>query len=127
MDAVNEKMPPYRVAGINEITLARSLSELCKVYSEIIEVSVDHNQFVTLEGFDEESNDFKLIVDPVSAKVLGDPIGKSDFIPWITALHRSLFLHETGRFIVGIISFLLLLITNKGKVIRSTNYKKKKD
>lgn len=25
MDAVNEKMPPYRVAGFNEITLARSL------------------------------------------------------------------------------------------------------
>lgn len=117
IDAVNEKTQTYKSDAFNQLTLTQTLPNLREVYPEIIELSVDHNQFVSIEGFDDEGNDFKLIADPVSGKKKADLIEKSKFIQWITSLHRSLFLHETGRFIVGIVSFLLMLITVSGVVL----------
>jgi len=114
VDAVNEKIPTYKNADFEELTLAQTLPKLREIYPEIIELSIDNNQFVIIEGFDDEGNDFKFIADPVSGKRKADPIVKSEFIQWITSLHRSLFLHETGRFIVGIVSFLLMLIAVSG-------------
>lgn len=114
VDVVNEKIPAYKNADFEELTLSQTLPKLREVYPEIIELSIDHNQFVIIEGFDDEGNDFKFIADPVSGKKKADPIVKSEFIQWITSLHRSLFLHETGRFIVGIVSFLLMLIAVSG-------------
>lgn len=114
VDAVNEKIPTYKNADFEELTLAQTLPKLREIYPEIIELSIDNNQFVIIEGFDDEGNDFKFIADPVSGKRKADPIVKSEFIQWITSLHRSLFLHETGRFIVGVVSFLLMLIAVSG-------------
>lgn len=116
-DAVSEKTAAYKVPQFNEITLAQSLPELRKVYPEILELRIDHNQFATIEGFTEEGDDFQWIADPVSGKVLGKPLVKSPAIEWVTSLHRSLFLHETGRFIVGFVSFLLVLIAVSGTLL----------
>ena len=117
IDPVVEKTQPYKVDNFDAITLAQSLPQLRKIYPELVELSVNHNQFVTLEGFDADGNDFKQFVNPITGKALGTPKEKSEFIQWITSLHRSLFLHETGRFIVGIISFLLLLISVSGTIL----------
>ena len=114
VDAVQEKTLPYRVENFDSITLGETLTSLKKVYPEITEVSVDHNQFVTLQAIDEDGNDINAYVHPLTAEKLGTPIKKSEFIQWITGFHRSLFLHEAGRFFVGVISFLLLLIAISG-------------
>lgn len=114
VDAVGEKLPPYKVGNFDSITLTESLSVLSKKYDGISEISVDHNQFVTLTGFDSELNEVKAIVNPATGEVLGEPQKKSALIEWTTALHRSLFLHETGRWAVGIVSFLLFLIATSG-------------
>ncbi|MFV8326830.1 PepSY domain-containing protein [Flavobacterium sp. ZS1P14] len=114
IDAIQQKVPPYRVENFEKITLGETLPVLRKTYPEITELSVDHNQFVTLQGIDREDNDINAYIDPRTGKILGTPIKKSDFIQWVTALHRSLFLKETGRFFVGIISFLLVLISISG-------------
>lgn len=117
VDAVQEKMPPYQVANFDSITLEETLPILRKEYPEITEVNVDHNQFVTLQGLDQEDNDVNAYINPRTGKILGEPIKKSEFINWTTALHRSLFLKETGRFIVGFISFILVLIAVSGFVL----------
>ena len=114
VDAIQEKIPSYQVSNFDKITLAQTLPVLRKTYPEITAVSVDHNQFVLLEGLDQEGNDVHAFVDPTNGKILGKPTPKSAFIQWTTALHRSLFLKETGRFIVGFISFLLALIALSG-------------
>jgi len=114
VDAIQEKTPPYRVENFGEITLEETLPSLRKVYPEITELSVDHNQFVTLQGIDEEGEDINAYIDPRTGKIIGTPIKKSEFIQWVTALHRSLFLKETGRFFVGLISFILVLIAISG-------------
>ena len=114
VDAIQEKIPPYRVENFEKITLGETLPILRKTYPEITELSVDHNQFVTLQAIDQDDNDINAYIDPRTGKILGTPIKKSEFIQWVTALHRSLFLKETGRFIVGFISFLLVLISISG-------------
>jgi sulfite reductase (NADPH) flavoprotein alpha-component len=114
VDAIQEKTPPYKVENFDTITLGKTLPILRKAYPEITELSVDHNQFVTLQAIDQEDNDVNTYIDPRTAKIVGTPIKKSEFIQWVTALHRSLFLKETGRFFVGFISFLLVLISISG-------------
>ena len=114
VDAVQEKTMGYRVENFDAITLGETLPVLRKTYPEITELNVDHNQFVTLEGIDQKDNDVKGYIDPRTGKILGEPIKKNEFIQWTTALHRSLFLKETGRFIVGFVSFLLALISLSG-------------
>ncbi|WP_400262557.1 PepSY domain-containing protein [Sphingobacterium sp. SG20118] len=114
IDAVNEKTQAYQVENSSSINLAQSITGLRKVYPEIIEIAVDHNQFVSIDALDEEGNTIKAYINPITGAVLGEIKPKSQFIQWTTALHRSLFLHETGRIIVGIVSFLLLLISISG-------------
>ena len=114
VDAVQEKTMGYRVENFDAITLGETLPVLRKTYPEITELNVDHNQFVTLEGIDQKDSDVKGYIDPRTGKILGEPIKKSEFIQWTTALHRSLFLKETGRFIVGFVSLILALISFSG-------------
>jgi len=116
-DAVDEKLPSYRIDNFDSVSLAHTLPALREIYPEIIALSVDHNQFVTLEGTDADGNDIHAYIDPRDGKVLGEIVPKSDFIQWNLALHRSLFLKETGRIIVGAVSLLLCLITISGIVL----------
>nr|WP_315202768.1 PepSY domain-containing protein [uncultured Flavobacterium sp.] len=117
VDAIQEKTTPYKAENFDAITLGETLPVLRKTYPEITEITVDHNQYVTLEGIDQDDNDVNAYIDPITGKTLGTPIKKSEFIQWITALHRSLFLHETGRFFVGLISFILVLISISGFIL----------
>lgn len=117
IDAAQEKTLPYKAANFDQITLGETLSVLKKTYPEITELSIDYNQFVTLQAIDEDGNDINAYINPKTGKTLGTPTKKSEFIQWVTGFHRSLFLHETGRFFVGVISFLLFLISISGFVL----------
>lgn len=117
VDAINEKSPAYKVENFENITLAQVLPTLRENYFEIIEIKVDHNDFVTIDAMDEDGNPIQSYIDPNTAKNIGEIVPKSDFINWTTALHRSLFLKETGRAIVGVISFILFLISVSGLIL----------
>jgi sulfite reductase (NADPH) flavoprotein alpha-component len=112
-----EKMQPYEAKSFSEITLAQSLPNLRKTYPGITELSVDANRFVQVKGSDAEGNKLLAYVDPLTGKILGTPKPVSEFFQWTTALHRSLFIHETGRFFIGLTSFLLLLTTVSGTML----------
>jgi sulfite reductase (NADPH) flavoprotein alpha-component len=116
-EPVSQKMQPYRVDQFDQITLAQTLPVLKKSFAEISELSVDANQFVLLKGSDADGNTLTVYVDPRTGKNLGKPTQQSEFFQWVTALHRSLFLHEAGRFFVGLTAFLLLLITLSGTML----------
>ncbi|CAM3388746.1 PepSY domain-containing protein [Flavobacterium chungbukense] len=117
VDAVQEKTLPYKAENFSKITLGETLPILKKAYPEITELAVDYNQFVTLQAIDADGNDVNAYIDPKTGKALGTPVKKSEFIKWVTGFHRSLFLHEAGRFFVGVISFCLLLISISGFVL----------
>lgn len=117
VDAINEKSPAYKVENFDNITLAQVLPTLRENYFEILEIKIDHNDFVTIDAMDEDGNSIKSYIDPTTGKKIGEIVPKSDFINWVTALHRSLFLKETGRAIVGVVSFLLMLISISGLIL----------
>lgn len=116
-DAVEEKTHPYKVENIDKITLAQSLPILLENYSEIVELKVDHNGFVSINAIDNNGNNIQAYIDPFTGNKIADLEPKSQFIQWTTSLHRSLFLKETGRTVVAIISFLLVLISISGFVL----------
>lgn len=116
-EPISEKMQPYRIADFNETSVADMLAVFGKNHDEIIEVSIDDNQFVILKGIDKDGNDIEVYADPKTGQPLGKVEKENAFFQWITNLHRSLFLHETGRIIVGLFSFLLLLIAISGTVL----------
>lgn len=116
-DAIAEKRPSYKTAEFDTLDLAQSVSGLRKLYPEIIELSVDHNRFVSIDAIDGEGNSVRGYIHPVTGEVLGPLQQKSQFIQWNIALHRSLFLKDTGRIIVGVVSFLLLLISVSGVIL----------
>lgn len=117
VDAVNEKVPSYRIENIDSLDLSQTITGLRKVYPEIIEISVDHNEFVSIDAIDAEGNTVKGYIDPKTGNYLGAQKNKTQFVQWTTALHRSLFLKVTGRIIIGVASFLLFLITISGLVL----------
>lgn len=114
---VTEKVQPYRAANADKITLAQSLPVLRKVYPGISELAIDANQFVQIKGSDASGKELLAFVDPLTGKILGTPKPADEFFQWVTALHRSLFIHETGRFFIGLTAFLLLLITVSGTML----------
>jgi sulfite reductase (NADPH) flavoprotein alpha-component len=116
-DPVIQKTQQYKIAELDQITLAETLPVLRKNYLEITEFSIDANQFVLLKGTDLQGKSVNAYIDPKSGKTIGAPQKKSEFFQWVTTLHRSLFLHETGRLLMGITAFLLLLIATSGTIL----------
>lgn len=114
---ISEKIRPYRADNFNETRLSQTLPQLRKQYPGITELTVDANQFVQIKGTDGDGNKVLAYVDPQTGRLLGIPEAKSAFFEWVTALHRSLFLHEAGRFFIGLTAFLLLLITISGTIL----------
>ena len=116
-EPVSQKLQPYRVENFNQLTLAQTLPVLKKNVAEISELSIDANQFVQIKGSDADGKTLTAYVNPQTGKILGTPTPQSEFFQWVTALHRSLFLHEAGRFFIGLTAFLLLLITISGTML----------
>lgn len=114
---ISEKIQPYRAAGFNDLKLAQTLPLLRKQYPGISELAIDANQFVQIKGSDDDGKKLLAYVDPGTGKILGTPRPESEFFEWVTAFHRSLFLHETGRFFIGVTAFLLLLIAVSGSIL----------
>lgn len=116
-EPVAQKTRPYRSEAFDRLTLAESLPAIRNVYPEITDISIDANQFVTLRGIDEKGENVEAYIDPSTGEILGKPVPQSEFFQWVTALHRSLFLKEIGRFFIGLTSFLLLLIAVSGTAL----------
>jgi sulfite reductase (NADPH) flavoprotein alpha-component len=114
---VAEKIQPYDTNDFEKVTLAETLPALRKKYPGISKLTVDANHFVKINGSDENGKEIHAFIDPLTGKILGTPTPESQFFEWVTALHRSLFLHETGRLFIGITAFLLLLITVSGAIL----------
>jgi len=116
-EPVAAKLQPYRVDGFDEITLNQTLPVLRKAYPDLSELVVSPQGFVQIKGTDDQGKELLVYVDPLTGKILGTPVKQSEFFQWVTALHRSLFIHETGRFFIGLTSFLLILITVSGTIL----------
>lgn len=113
-EPVIEKSSGFKADGFETVTLAQSVPILKEKYPGIQEITVDDNDFVLIKYAAEEGGDKLAYVNPVTGAILGTPKEKEPLFQWMTNLHRSLFLKETGRILIGIASFLLILIAVSG-------------
>ncbi|WP_459926097.1 PepSY domain-containing protein [Flavobacterium covae] len=114
IDTINKEIPSYKVDNFKEIKLAKVLTPLKKEFIEVTELTVSPSQYVIIKGLDIEANEVEAIINPNTGKIIGTPKKTTQWIKWVTSLHRSLFLHKTGRIILGINAFLLAVITSTG-------------
>ncbi|MCX2575871.1 PepSY domain-containing protein [Pedobacter sandarakinus] len=114
---VVEKSQSYRAKDFDQLTLAKLLPALKKGFKTVDAVNIDHNQFVIVNGTTHADQSGRFYIDPNTGVLLGKPAKESAIFTWSTNLHRSLFLHETGRFFIGLSSFLLFLIATSGTVL----------
>jgi len=118
-EPILDKLEPYSVENINNISIASTISALNKEYDEVIELKVDENNFVSASVITKEGKSKNFYINPRTGSKIGDIIEKSTIFEFATNLHRSLFLKSTGRFLIGLTSFLLFLIGITGIILIS--------
>lgn len=116
-EPVSNRLQPYAVGHLDEITLAETLASAQKNYAEIIEIKVEKNQFVQADIITNDGESKQIYLDPKTGKSLGEVQPENEFFQFVTTLHRSLFLHGLGRFFMGLAAFLLLLIAVTGSIL----------
>ncbi|MDG5493000.1 PepSY domain-containing protein [Psychroserpens sp. SPM9] len=101
--------------GFNdEVTIATTIENLQGRYDEIITIETDENDFVVASVITKAGESETFYINPETGEKLGDLIEKAPLFSFATNLHRSLFLKSTGRFIVGLVSFFLVLMAISG-------------
>lgn len=113
-EPISNKLNPYGINNLETISIAETISALQEKYDEIIALEVDENNFVTASVITKEGRNKTYYINAKTGEKVGNVIEKLPIFKFATNLHRSLFLKSTGRFIVGFVSFLLLLISISG-------------
>jgi sulfite reductase (NADPH) flavoprotein alpha-component len=116
-DPLTQQGQGCRVKDVEEITLAEAVPVIREKYKDVQKLSIDDYGFVTLEWTNEAGDAQRSYIDPRTGRSPGAVQQQSELFKWVTALHRSLFLHETGRFLVGLSAFLLILIVISGFIL----------
>lgn len=106
-----------RAALADNHSLASALHNLKTTYPEVLSINVDHNGFVSASVIDEEGKFGEFYINPATAQKQANLVEKPKIFEWATNLHRSLFLKSTGRFFMGLTSFLLFLIAVSGMAL----------
>ncbi len=107
----------YNKADLTEISLAETIDNLQQKYAEVVSLEVDAHDFVLVSVITKNGASDSFYINPTTAEKIGTPYKKAAIFKFMTNLHRSLFLKSTGRFVVGIASFLLFLIAITGSIL----------
>lgn len=113
-EPITDATQGYAVENLSAVKLSQTISALEEEYEETLELEVDANDFVLASVITKDGKSERIYIQPSTGAKLGYPKEKSRLFQWTTNLHRSLFLKGIGRFFVGLISFLLCLITVTG-------------
>lgn len=116
-EPVSHKIQPYQSANFNQVKVGEMLTSLKKNNEEIIDVSVDDNNFVIVKAIDADGKNTEFYANPKTGKFIATKEKENPFFRWVTTLHRSLFAHEIGRFFMGLTSFFLFLIAFSGTIL----------
>lgn len=113
-EPISNQLKPYVISDLNSVSIAETLVVLKDNYAEVISVQLTKDNFVKASVITNQGKSSTFYIHPTTGKKLGDIVKKEPIFEFATNLHRSLFLKSTGRFLVGLASFLLLLITVTG-------------
>lgn len=122
-DAVKRAAQAKTTSGWQDIRLAELLDRMDSLEQEVIGLEITPHGEMHLQTSDSDSGETEVtIVDPYTLDSLGMPLGRSAFVMSMQTLHRSLFLDEFGRIIVGASTFLFFLILLTGLALLLKRY-----
>ena len=116
-EPISNQLEPYAIHNLETQYLSKTIAVLDIQYAEVISLKVDDNHFVEASVVTKNGDSETFYIDPFTGEKIASVIDKKPFYTWITNLHRSLFLKSTGRFLVGLFSLLLALITITGSIL----------
>ena len=116
-EPITNSLKNYSINNLNEISLKETLNVLDKKFKEVYEIQITSENFVSAKVLTFSNQTEEVYLNPINGKTLENVKPKSRFFSFFTNLHRSLFFKKIGRIFVGIISFILSLITLTGLIL----------
>lgn len=106
------------------VTLSELYGKLTEKYPEI-SLLEKTDEGLKLEALDADSNELSGYISPHSGTLIQNKKAeKNTIIDSVTALHRSLYMENTGRFLVGLGSVLFALLLISGFFLMLKSYPK---
>ena len=116
-EPITNSLKNYSINNLNEISLKETLNVLDKKFKEVYEIQITNEDFVSAKVLTFSNKTEEVYLNPINGETLEKIKPKSKFFSFFTNLHRSLFFKKIGRVFVGIISFILSLITLTGLML----------
>ncbi|MGY3795083.1 PepSY domain-containing protein [Aquimarina sp. 433] len=117
LEPISNAAQPYAIENIDTISIAEMVEVLQKEYEEVIDIVVEEANFVIASVVTKNGKNERIYIDPRTGEKLGVPENKAAIFKFATNLHRSLFLKSIGRFFVGLVSLLLVIIAITGVLL----------
>lgn len=117
IEPLSHQSKGFAVRNLDEVSVSQILESLHNNYEEVLSIAVEPSGFVKASVFTDDFETLDIYIDPITSKNLGEVQPRPELFTFATNLHRSLFLKSTGRIFVGVISFLLFIITVTGLVL----------
>ena len=116
IEALLDQTKPQAIDSLEDISLKKTLEVLNLNIKEVFEISITEKNYVIVQGISEDGFE-RFYVDPKTGLKISSVTPTSPFFNLARSLHRSLFFKNTGRIIVGIIAFLLILLSITGLIL----------
>ena len=114
---IQNELSDFHPGDVSSVSVADLIAALSNDYVDIIDVKIDENEFVQVSAI-AKNGDYELFYfDPLNGNKIGDVENEHPVYTFSRNLHRSLFLKKTGRFIIGLATFFLLLIAGSGMML----------
>ena len=114
---IKNQISKYRSDELEKITLSSLINNINKNQKEILEIKIDRNDFVEVKAISKKGEMINFYANAKNGEAKGEVEKESRFFKLFRNIHRSLLLKKTGRIIIGIISFILFLLSFSGSIL----------
>lgn len=105
-------------SALDEVYISELIPKLKTEYDEIFELKRSEDDLISVSALSIEKDiDGEFLIDVKTGNTVAKVPKQSGFFKFITKLHRSLFLKNTGRWIIGLNAIFLTLIVCSGIVL----------
>ena len=116
IEALIDQTKPQAIYSLESHSLKATMEALEDQFDDVYEIVVTEKKFVIVQGT--TPNGFETFyVDPKTGIKIKNVSPSNPFFNQVRSLHRSLFLKKTGRILVGIVAFLLVLLSITGVIL----------
>ena len=114
---IKSKLSEYHSDQLSEIYLSSLIENIYKNDKEIIEIKLDENEFIQVKSISNKGDMKSYYANALDGKAIGEIEKESRFFSTFRNIHRSLLLKKSGRVIIGIVSFILFLLSITGSIL----------